>query len=127
MHGSLLLALGLQCQCIAYDLLSGRNTRQDHLHAGVDRAAGHFGSAELVSRSRYKYPVTVVQVQNGGGWENRMMLPPLSAKYGSREHPDAHDAGVAQFDPHLGSAQARIENFADIGDAPVKNTIRKSI
>src|SRR6185437_2707806 len=104
----LLLALGLQRQSVADNLLSRRDAGQDHLRPGIDAAARHFRSPELVSPRRYEDPVAIVQMQNGRTRKYRVVLAALPEKSCGREHSYAHDARIAEFYSHFGAAQVRI-------------------
>src|SRR5882757_9113491 len=100
----LLLALRLKRQRVAYNLLPRGDARQNHLHPALDPAARDFLSLKPIASCWHEYPVAIVQVQHSRTRKNRMALPTLPKESGGRKHSHAHDAGVAQLDPHFRAA-----------------------
>ena len=52
-----------------------------------------------------------------------MYLLPLAAERGRHKHAQAHDPRIAHFDAHLGRAEVRIENRADVADPALEDLV----
>jgi hypothetical protein len=62
--------------------------------------------------------IAIVHVQHSGCWDNRVQLRGLTPKCRLREHAQPHDSWILNFYTHLGRANARIEDSANIADLP---------
>jgi hypothetical protein len=79
-------------------------------------ARAQFHAFELFASCRNEDPVTIVQMQNGGRWNNRISVRGLTLKRCGDKLAEPQHPRIGNFDPHLRGANIRVEHRANVAD-----------
>src|ERR1035441_7051298 len=107
---ALLLRRILENESIRNNAIARCHSGDDYLHVGRQHlSAGDFHSPESVLPCRHVGPFAVVQMENRGGRNRRIMLFLVGLESGGGEHAHPHGAGIGDLKPDLRSADRGIE------------------
>src|SRR5215469_795992 len=71
---------------------------------------------------RHIYPIPVVEVENGGGWDDCKNLRLLAVESGPDEHAETHHAGIVGFDSNLHGTYIGVERRRDVTDPTLEHS-----
>src|SRR5579864_6104042 len=128
MEGESLLQRVLQHQRVRYHALAGLDAGYNLLHISRKHiTTNYLDTAELAVPVGLINPIAIVQVKNRRCRYYRAHLPGLTVECRRHKHADAQHPRVLNLQAYLGGPDGRIEDWADVVDAPLQSLTRVGV